>query len=111
MTMLNYHTFEFHGQKIPAYMVSGMQDYFKYGYEPGSFLYAVLCNDLVGAVSAADDVNITRIPVYAAFLYNEAPSPSWGSKEKVEAWMERQREAVLKEVEAASCSEEGMAHD
>lgn len=53
---------------------------------PGSFLDAVLCNDLSLAVGKADDKNILLLPAIITWIFNNAPSASWGSKEKVEAW-------------------------
>lgn len=52
----------------------------------GSFLAAVLENDLKGACEYADAENIANIPAFAAWLYAEAPSACWGSKEAVAAW-------------------------
>lgn len=53
----------------------------------GDFLTAVICNNLEGACSRADDRNIHMIPVYVAYLYNETPAACWGSKEKMDAWL------------------------
>jgi len=48
---------------------------------------AVLCNNLNEACARADDENITLLPVYVAFFYNEAPSACWGSPENVRTWL------------------------
>ena len=85
--------YEFRGYVIPARMMGGMQRYFEHGLSPGSFLMAVLCNDLVGAAYAADDENLSALPAYAAYLYNEAPSGSWGSRTAVTHWMSVKRAA------------------
>jgi hypothetical protein len=53
----------------------------------GDFLRALLSNDLLEAVGRADHVNTWLLPVYVGFLYNELPSPAWGSQEKVSAWI------------------------
>lgn len=80
--MLNY-------QKIPVhYMLSGMQRYVEHGIEPGSFLTAVLCNDLKGAVANADDNNIQELVEWVRFCWNELPANIWGSPEKVAAHIE-----------------------
>lgn len=71
---------------IPDYMIGGLRRYIENGIEPGSFLSAVLCNDLRGAVSAADDTNRHRLFQYVQFLYLYAPSECWGSPSKVEKW-------------------------
>jgi len=73
---------------IPEYMREGLIKYIEDGVEPGSFLLAVLENDLSNAVGRADHNNMKNIPAYAYFLYNFAPHICWGSKEKVRKWLE-----------------------
>lgn len=78
---------------IPEHMQQGLRLYLEDGLEPGGFLYAVLTNDLAGAVGRADSTNVRRLPEYVQFLYNYAPAGSWGSERKVAAWMDaRQKE-------------------
>lgn len=72
---------------IPEHMRGGLRLYIEEGIEPGSFLTAVLCNDLRGAVGKADHINIHRIVEWMQFLYNHAPAGCWGSKENYEAWI------------------------
>ena len=73
---------------IPEYMMSGIIRYVNYGVEPGSFLTAVISNNLSEAVGQADDNNMPNLPAYMSYFYNETPSPCWGSKEKMKAWMD-----------------------
>jgi hypothetical protein len=73
--------------QIPRHMMESMVRYMHDRIEPGGFLYAVVTNDLKGAVARADSTNIELIPVYVSFLYNEAPSECWGSNEKVGKWL------------------------
>jgi hypothetical protein len=54
----------------------------------GSFLFAVLSNNLVEAFRRADDGNAAAMQEIVAYCYNKLPSECWGSKEKVEAWLE-----------------------
>ena len=79
--------FRFNGQGIPERMHGAIQRYIEQRIGPGDFLMAVLCNDLREACARADDENITLLPVYVAFFYNEAPGACWGSPEKVRAWL------------------------
>lgn len=74
---------------IPEYMRGGLFRWITRGIEPGSFLSAVLCNDLREAVGRADDVNRERLADYIRFLYNYAPSACWGSPVKFKAWAGR----------------------
>jgi len=78
--------YTFRGFYLPDYMVPGLERYIYKGILPGDFLSAVLRNDLVSAVSNADETNLANLPVYIGFLYNEVPSTCWGSPQKVEEW-------------------------
>jgi hypothetical protein len=71
---------------IPQYMRGGVARYLLQGIPPGSFLQAVFSNDLMSAAGKADDTNIQCLAEYAKFLYNCAPTISYGSKEIVKAW-------------------------
>jgi len=78
--------------EIPNYMREGLHGYLDHGIvELGDFLYNVLCNNLVQAFMYADVNNMRNLPAYANFLYNHAPIGSWGSKKKVDAWIENKR--------------------
>jgi len=70
-------------------------------YEFGSFYTAILANDLVGAVGAADHMNKRLLGEYATFLYNNMPGrmndPTrdyWGSYEAVKNRIAEQRRAL-----------------
>lgn len=81
--MINY-------SKVPVdYMVPGLRRYIEAGIEPGGFLYALLCNDLFGAVARADCDNKKRLVQWCQFIYNELPAGCWGSEENVAAWMRK----------------------
>ena len=73
---------------IPTHMIGGMSRYLSRGILSGGFLTAMLCNDLRDACFRADDQNRLRLSDYVNFLYNYAPSESWGSPEKVDAWID-----------------------
>lgn len=75
--------------KIPEHCRDGLRLYVERGIPPGSFVTAVLENNLVEAFGRADHVNMGRIRDYADWLYNDAPSSSWGSPARVKAWIER----------------------
>lgn len=77
----------FHQYHIPFHMAEGLQTYINHRIKQGSFLHAVLCNDLMGACGRADDQNLANLPAYAAFLWRYAPPECFGSKEKVEKWL------------------------
>lgn len=72
---------------LPDHMQGAMERYIEHGMLPGSFLTAVLENDLFEAVGRADEVNKYSLPQYVMFLYNYAPSGCYGSREKIERWV------------------------
>lgn len=79
--------YRFRDWYIPEPMMGAIERYIEQGIAPGSFLTAVICNDLREAVGRADDENLRNIPAYVAWFYNEAPGGSWGSRERMEQWM------------------------
>lgn len=78
---------EINYSRLPAYMQAGMRRYIENGIPPGSFLTAVLSNDLMEAFRRADDVNRLAMLDYAMFLHNEAPCGCFGSPEHVKDWI------------------------
>lgn len=75
--------------RIPERMHGGIQRYLNDGIIPGSFLKAVLENDLVGATGQADDENRHLLWHYANMLYNAFPARGvgcWGSPQALEDW-------------------------
>ena len=79
--------YECNGYYVPPRMMGGLRRYIEHGVPAGSFLMAVVENDLKNAVGRADEENLTNLPAYVYFLYNEAPGGCWGSQEKVERWI------------------------
>jgi hypothetical protein len=78
--------------KLPPASCGGMKRYIEDGIPPGSFLQAVLSNDLVEAFAYADTYSRMQIEEYANFLYNELPGRGsnidlWGSRKVVEEWI------------------------
>jgi hypothetical protein len=76
---------------LPEHMQDGTRLYVEHGLAPGSFLTAVICNDLREAMSRADDINRARLFDIVSWFYNEAPAPCWGSPEKFAAWVEQRQ--------------------
>ena len=54
----------------------------------GSFLEAVLCNNLKEAIGRADSENLRDIVEIVQYCHWEIPSVCWGSPKKVRAWLE-----------------------
>jgi hypothetical protein len=74
---------------IPEHCRAGLRRYIELGRSVGSFLSAVLENDLKRSCQNADDTNINHIVDYVKFLYRHAPSECWGSPDKVRTWMDK----------------------
>jgi len=72
--------------KLPESLRGGAQRWIENGIVPGSFLTAVIRNDLTESFAQADYINITKLQDIVHFFYWEAPSQCWGSKEKMIAW-------------------------
>lgn len=72
---------------IPEHMIGGLRRYIEDGIKPGTFLCAVLRNDLRRAVEHADNTNIHCLQDYIRFLYNYAPTGSWGSPDEFDEWV------------------------
>jgi hypothetical protein len=66
-----------------------LERYLNQGISPGSFMTAVLENDLANAVGRADHQNLANLSNIVGYIYNHLPLSSWGSPEKVAKWKER----------------------
>lgn len=74
---------------VPEHTHEALMNYFNNCWEPGSFLMSVLCNDLMQASFRADHVNKQHLAEIAAWVYHNAPQGSWGNKEIVRGWLDR----------------------
>ena len=85
--------YEFREFYIRDQMLGAIKRYIENKLEPGSFLTAIICNDLKGAVQSAvqsaDEENLKNIPAFVSYFYNEAPSTCWGSIELMENWLKK----------------------
>lgn len=77
-------------------LYGALERYLNLGIMPGSFLTAVLTNDLKEAFGRADRDNEANLKNIVGYIYNNIPSSAWGNQEKVTAWLEqfRNRENV-----------------
>lgn len=71
---------------VPHHLRAGLVRYFSDGILPGSFLQAVLCNNLQLALARADPVAWAGLASIVTFLRTHAPDDAWGSRETVLAW-------------------------
>ncbi len=71
---------------IPEYTKEAIDRWVAKGIRPGSFVQAVLSNDLMGAYAAADDTNREHMFDIVRYVYNEIPAECQGSKERFRDW-------------------------
>ncbi len=74
--------------KIPEHIYEALKRYVDNRLPPGDFLWAVLSNNLVLAVMAADEQNRAKLCDIVGFIYNEIPFISHGNPEKVKKWLQ-----------------------
>lgn len=99
----NYH--------IPERMMEGINRYIQQGIKPGSFLTAVIQNDLSEAVHIADRENLANLPAYAGYFFSQAPSGSYGSPEIMEAWLDKFRLDKFRKEGEPECTHEKVTPD
>lgn len=76
---------------VPAHMHDGYVLYLLHGVPPGSFLEAVLSNDLREACARADTDNQRTLYQHVYFLYNYAPQSCWGDAKTITGWLKAHR--------------------
>ena len=72
---------------VPDHTREALERYFLYAFEPGSFVKAVLCNDLVSSVARADHFNKPAIAGIVEWIVNNAPDGSWGHEDYYKEWI------------------------
>jgi hypothetical protein len=77
---------------VPVHNAGGLHNYFANHIEPGSFLYAIITNDLRAACALADETNRHHIYDVVHLLVNEAESGTWGSLYNVNDWLAKRTE-------------------
>lgn len=71
-----------------------LERYLNHGIMPGSFMTAVLENNLKEAIGRADSDNSANLKNIVGYIYNHLPSHSWGSPEKVKNYLASLEEAA-----------------
>ena len=75
--------------EVPEHTRQSIMDYLNRDYapSPGTFLRAVLTNNLRDAVILADDRNRRKLPEIVMSFYQYAPAGVWGSDERVKEFL------------------------
>jgi hypothetical protein len=69
---------------VPPHLVDGLTRYVYDRCKPGSFLLAVLCNDLMNTLLRGDPASVAALPALCRFIHNEVPIGWFGSARFVE---------------------------
>ena len=75
--------------KVPEHTQGALTRYFLYAFEPGSFLRAVLSNDLYSSVARADTFNQPALADIVKWLIDNAPDGSWGHEDYYQEWINK----------------------
>ncbi len=78
---------------IPENMIESITAYVEEGQPLGHFLYALMTNDLNGAMARADTYTKLILPTYVMYVHWQIPGECHGSAEKVKAWMQEKRKS------------------
>lgn len=89
--------------ELTKILYESLKLYVEHGIRPGSFLQAVLENDLEGACNRADMQNRKILWTIVNYIYNEIPWGAWHSSMAVNEWIasrgfDGMREAAEKKV-------------
>ena len=72
---------------IPLPILTALERYLTERIEPGSFLMAVLENDLSAAMMYGDDATLEHCPALVRYLENEVDPRAWGNEDAVKEWL------------------------
>ena len=76
---------------LPESLKGGMKRYLEYGIQPGSFLTAVIENNLSESFAFADEDNRFLLFHIVNWFCNKVPMQCWKSRENRIAWQEEQQ--------------------
>jgi len=82
---VNEHT----GWEVPQDTRKTIERYLEYGIDPGGFLNALFSDKLTDTFQYADEFNRESIEYWVGFVFWEMPHPAVGSKEKMQAHIEK----------------------
>ena len=73
---------------LPEHMHGALIRYAENGIHPGSFLTAVLRNDLQQAFQCADDQNTAAMKQWVGWMTWHLPACAWKTEENIQKWMQ-----------------------
>lgn len=84
-------TFDNRDEYVPEHIRDAIRLYIDRGIPPGSFVEAVICNNLKDTFGKADIENRHHIRTIVAWFYWNAPAGCWGSVERYKDWIADRR--------------------
>lgn len=78
---------------MPETTKETIDNYVSKGWKPGSFVRAVLENNLKMSFGCADSMNTACLKDIVKYCYNEIPFECWGSPETVKNWLNKFRKS------------------
>lgn len=72
---------------VPNHTLEALDRYWRYGFEPGSFLGMLLCGDVYNAILRADQWNKARLGEIVEYIVRKAPRGSYGSIHLYQDWV------------------------
>lgn len=88
---------------IPMEILRSIQRYGHAGVPPGGFVSACICNDLKGAIGAADAECAGRLNEIVQYIIWELRAP-WGDFQTCQGWINQKLEQMPLETETSSVS-------
>ena len=82
-------------KEIPKRMQDALLRYVDDGVESGSFLQAVVENNLRDAIGNADSENLPLLHLYVSWFYNIAPAGCWGGVKQRATWLKSKQRSTV----------------
>jgi hypothetical protein len=73
--------------RVPEHIQLALEEYIIHGYPPGSFVTAVLCNNLIKAACSCDYLNQQYLIDIAKWVFHAAPIGCWGDERTIARWV------------------------
>ena len=71
---------------VPEHTRESIKQWIEHGVDAGSFINALMANDLFLAISKADDRNKTSFTSIVSWIWNYAPAACYGSYDICQSW-------------------------
>lgn len=73
-------------RNVPEHLRGALARWYEEALPPGSFLMAVLSNNLMESFKRSDTNGLKSLDSLVDFLFHHFPMDAWGSRENVDTW-------------------------